>query len=271
MEWPEFTLKNFPRVVALIHGPEEPAQGHGGRSARADSSQSGTLRDSGIAEWASYHGRCADQREFGQKLAGRQVEAELNSIFRATPEFGRPLALRIADFHDSRSTGSLTLLGGGGEAVVFFDSERQEVVKLLGTSGKAAFGWCISQDSESRRTLFPGSMSKSLNRFLLAEEYFPTGLDISLIGKNSDFMVLTQPFLLGENPKPDILSAYMHNSGWEPFSPPSELVMIKTQTWKKGRIIATDVRPENAILAECDDEIYPFDFIVCDDSTPCLP
>jgi len=153
MDWPEFTLKNLSRVLALEYGIEESAQSHGRGSARTDSPQSRALRDSRIANWAGHSGRCADQREFGQKLAGRQVEAELNSIFRETPEFGRSLAGRIADFHDSRSEGPLTLLGGGGEAVVFFDSENQQVVKLLGIAGRAAFGWCICQDSSNRLTL----------------------------------------------------------------------------------------------------------------------
>ena len=38
--------------------------------------------------------------------------------------------------------------------------------------------------------------------------------------------------------------------------------MLATQTWRRGDVIATDVRPENAILAEADGQIYPFDFIL---------
>lgn len=38
--------------------------------------------------------------------------------------------------------------------------------------------------------------------------------------------------------------------------------MLASLTWQRGEIIATDVRPENAILAEADGEIYPFDFIL---------
>ena len=264
MEWPKFTLKNLPRVLGFEHGTEESTPGLGRGNAGADPSQSKAFSDARVADWARASGRCLDQSAFGKTLAGRQVESELNSIFRETPEFGRSLALRLADFHDSNSTGPLTLIGGGGEAVVFGDPENQSVVKLLGGAGKAGFGWSICQDEERRLALRPGSLSGALIRFWLAEQHFPTGLDIQWIGESRDFLVLTQPFLLGENPELEFLGELMSESGWEPFAPLSELVMMRTQSWKKGSIIATDVRPENAILAESDGVIYPFDFIFCD-------
>jgi hypothetical protein len=264
MEWPKFTLKNLPQVLAFGHVTEESTAGLGGGSIGTNPSQSRAFRDARVADWARASGRCLDQNAFGKRLAGRQVESELNSIFRETPEFGRSLAQRLVDFHDSNSTGCLTLIGGGGEAVVFFDHENQSVIKLLGVAGKAGFGWSICQDDEQRLALHPGSLSESMIRFWLAEQHFPTGLDIQWIGENRDFLVLTQPFLLGENPEKGPLAELMSASGWEPFAPPSELIVIQTQTWKKSNIIATDVRPENAILAESDGVIYPFDFIFCD-------
>ncbi len=262
MTWPDFTLKNLPRVLAFPHGTEESALGLGGGSVGANPPQPSALRDTRITDWARAAGRCVDQSGFGGRLAGRQVESELNALFRETPEFGRSLALRLADFHESDSTGPLTLIGGGGEAVVFFDSENQRVVKLLGMAGKAGFGWKIDHDAENRWTLRPGKLAESLFRFRLAEHHFPTGLELDSIGANGDFLVLSQPFLLGENPDNEALSEWMADAGWERFSPPSELLMMQTQTWKKGSAIATDVRPENAILAKSDGRIYPFDFIL---------
>ena len=54
----------------------------------------------------------------------------------------------------------------------------------------------------------------------------------------------------------------MHQRGWQLFVPPTRHDMLATQTWRRGDVIATDLRPENAILAEADGQIYPFDFIL---------
>lgn len=262
MDWPEFTLKNVPRVLGFPDETEESALGFGGGDAGADPPQPPPGGDARIAEWARASGRCLEESGFGQRLQGRQVESELSAIFRETPEFGRSLALRLADFHDSRSTGELTLIGGGGEAVVFGDPENQQVVKLLGGAGRAGFGWRPWRDSAGRWALRAGTLAESLMRFHLAERHFPTGLELDCVGKDGAFLVLKQPFLVGENPVEDELFAWLLQRGWRRESPPSELEMLITQTWKKGAIFATDVRPENAILAEADGEIYPFDFIL---------
>lgn len=58
----------------------------------------------------------------------------------------------------------------------------------------------------------------------------------------------------------------MAKRGWDPFAPPTRLDMLATQTWRRGAVIASDVRPENAILAEADGQIYPFDFILTTES-----
>ncbi len=60
----------------------------------------------------------------------------------------------------------------------------------------------------------------------------------------------------------------MQREGWQPESPPTRLDMLATLTWRRGHVVATDVRPENAILAEVDGEIYPFDFILSDGMPP---
>ena len=127
----EFSLRNAGTLIRSLHGSEKPAQGDGGGNARTNSSQPRAGGDSRIAEWAGAAGRRFARKDFGGRLDGSQVEGELNRIFRETPEFGRSLALRLADFHDEESQGDLTMIGGGGEAVVFFDSEGQQVIKLL--------------------------------------------------------------------------------------------------------------------------------------------
>lgn len=70
--------------------------------------------------------------EFRTRLNTRQIEGELDAIFRESPEFGRNLAHRLSPFLESRESGTLTLIGAGGEASVLFDQNTQQVVKLCG-------------------------------------------------------------------------------------------------------------------------------------------
>ncbi len=257
-----FSLKNLAVLLDFGHASEEPAQGHGRGSPRTNPPQPPQGGVSRISQWASAAGRCLEAGDFAQSLDGGQVEGELSSIFRETPEFGRSLAVRLADFHQANSQGDLTLIGGGGEAVVFFDPANQQVIKLLGGAGKAGFGWTIDIDPEGLWILRPGGLAESLRRFALAEAHFPTGLDLHALGTDGSFLLLQQPFLVGENPSSAQLTDWMLQRGWQPFLPPTRLDMLATLTWRRGNIIATDVRPENAILAESDGQIYPFDLIV---------
>ena len=57
--------------------------------------------------------------DFRARLDTRQVESELDSIFRESPEFGRNLAHRLSPFLETPESGSLTLIGAGGEVAVF--------------------------------------------------------------------------------------------------------------------------------------------------------
>jgi hypothetical protein len=262
-----FSLKNLAALLNSTHESEEPAQGHRRGSTRANPLQPAPLGDSRITHWASAAGRCLEAGNFAQSLDGGQVEGELSAIFRETPEFGRSLALRLADFHQGNSHGDLTLIGGGGEAVVFFDPANQQVVKLLGGAGKAGFGWTIDIDPDGLWILRPGSLTESLRRFALAEEHFPTGLDLHALGTDGSFLLLKQPFIVGENPTSHQLADWLHQRGWLPIVPPTRHDMLASQTWRLGDVIATDVRPENAIIAEADEQIYPFDFILCGTST----
>ena len=98
--------------------PKNPAQDYRRGSTRTNPSQPPPLGDSRITQWARAAGRRLEAGDFAQSLDGGQVEAELSSIFRETPEFGRSLAHRLADFHQGNSHGDLTLIGGGGEAEI---------------------------------------------------------------------------------------------------------------------------------------------------------
>lgn len=262
MAFPEFTLRQIGRMIGSPYEAEGSALGFGRRSGRADSPQPATGGEAGIAEWARAAGRCLEKDAFAARLDGAQVEDELSSIFRETPEFGRSLAERLAEVHDSSSSGSLALIGGGGEAVVFFEPEGQRVLKLLGGAGRAGFGWHAAVDGDGRWFLRPGTLAESLRRHALMERYFPSGLEIEAIGAEAEFLVLSQPFFVGGHPDEETLSARMYAQGWEPIDLPSELELLRTITWRKGRTLATDVRAENAILTESDREVRPFDFIL---------
>jgi hypothetical protein len=78
--------------------------------------------------------------EFRARLDTRQVEGELDAIFRESPEFGRNLAHRLAPFLETEESGNLTLIGAGGEAAVFFDAVSQMVIKLSGPPAATSAG-----------------------------------------------------------------------------------------------------------------------------------
>ncbi|MDA7537076.1 hypothetical protein N9124_01555 [bacterium] len=54
----------------------------------------------------------------------------------------------------------------------------------------------------------------------------------------------------------------MVTRGWQKLTSKSPTQTIRDLSWQKDQFIASDVRPENAILAESDQQIYPIDFIV---------
>lgn len=258
--WPDFALRNVFKVLALLRESTEPNLGLGEDSHRAIASQSAPLSRSRIADWARAGGRCLTKKDFADSLNGLQVGSELDAIFRETPSFGRSIARRLQNFHDLMSTGPYQLIGGGGEAVVFFDEESQDVIKLFSVEGKARFGWEIGTDFEGFRTIVPGSLATALIRFARAEQMFPSGLEIDAIGDDGSFLLMRQPFILGENPFRQDLHRWMTGLGWEKFSPVTENRMLAELSWRKDEIFATDVRPENVICAGND--FYSIDFIM---------
>lgn len=215
-----------------------------------------------VARWADSFGEIGSPADFAARLDGAQVGAELLEIFRETPEFGRSLATRIDPFLDERKRGSLKLVGGGGEAIVFGDQEHQLAVKLLAPPGKAGFGWVLEGSEDTRWAIRGGGLAEALLRFAWFESLFDSGLELDQVGTAGDLLVLRQPFIEGCHPDESSLSRWMTDRGWSRWSPPTDLDMIANLTWRRNEWIATDVRPENALVAETDGVIRAIDFIV---------
>lgn len=199
---------------------------------------------------------------FRARIDTRQVEGELDAIFRESPEFGRNLAHRLSPFLESEESGSLTLIGAGGEAAVFGDPANQQVIKLSGPPARCGFGWVIRRGTGGALTLAPGGLDEILDRLSLFDALFPSGISIDSIGENEAFLVFRQPFILGRHPTASELHGHMRSLGWVPHKEPCFGDTLELLTWKKGRFLATDVRPENALVADSTGFIHPIDFIV---------
>lgn len=91
---------------------------------------------------------------------------------------------------------------------------------------------------------------------------FSSGISIDCIGEADAFLVFRQPFILGRHPTVSELAEHMHSQGWTPHQEACLGETLQTLTWKKGPYLATDVRPENALVAESTGTIHPIDFIV---------
>jgi hypothetical protein len=199
---------------------------------------------------------------FRARLDTRQVEGELDAIFRESPEFGRNLAFRLEPFLGEEKQGSLTLIGAGGEATVFGDPNTQQVIKLSGPPARCQFGWIIRRNPEGVLTLSSGSLDEILDRLSLFEALFPSGITIDSIGENDSFLLFRQPFIGGRHPTETELHNHMRSLGWAPLNAPCIGDTLEKLTWQKGRFLATDVRSENAIVSEATGALHPIDFIV---------
>ncbi len=205
---------------------------------------------------------CVRLADFRFRLDTRQVEGELGAIFRESPEFGRNLAHRLSPFLDAEEFGDLTLIGAGGEASVFFETDTQQVIKVCGPPARCHFGWVIRRSLGGILTLAPGNLDEILDRISLFEALFSSGISIDCIGENDAFMAFRQPFIIGRHPGVSELGGYMQSHGWIPHREACRGETLERLTWKKDTFLATDVRPENAILAEATGMIHPIDFIV---------
>ena len=200
--------------------------------------------------------------DFRARLDTRQVESELDSIFRESPEFGRNLAHRLSPFLETPESGSLTLIGAGGEVAVFFDAGSQLVVKLCGPPARCRFGWLIHREASGTLTLTPGDLDGVLDRLSLFESLFSSGISIDCIGEEDAFLIFRQPFILGRHPTVAELDGHMRSQGWAPHRELCSGETLERLTWKKGSYLVTDIRPENALVAASTGAIHPIDFIV---------
>ena len=257
-----FQLKHLPEVLGSSNATEESASRQRRGDDRTGSTESTSSSDTRIQEWAARSARTCTTEAFAQTLDGAQVEGELMRIFRETPEFGRSLAERVAEFVDEDSEGHCRLIGGGGEAVVFGDDERQEVIKWSGSVTKAGFGWCIAGDETSGFRLQRGNLTETLQRFELFEQHFSSGLELDQLGHDGGFLLMRQPFILGTHPDESTLHVWMRSQGWKPWEAPADLGTLRNLSWRKDAVMASDVRPENVILSATDQAIYAIDFIV---------
>lgn len=171
--------------------------------------------------------------EFRTRLNTRQIEGELDAIFRESPEFGRNLAHRLSPFLESRESGTLKLIGAGGEASVLFDQNTQQVVKLCGPPARCNFGWVIRRDANGILTLVPSGLDEILDRLSLFEALFSSGICIDCIGENDAFLAFRQPFIVGRHPTDTELDGHMHSRGWTPYGEPCNGETLERLTWKK--------------------------------------
>ncbi len=172
------------------------------------------------------------------------------------------MALRLDPFLDERAEGKLGLIGGGGEATVFFDGANQQVIKLFAPPCKAAFGWIAEAGPGGQWQLRPGALDEALERFALFESLFSSGLEVETVGQSGDFLTLSQPFIAGGHPEASQLDSWMQAHGWTRWQPPATLDMLRHLTWRRGPHLATDVRPENALVSASDGVLRPIDFVV---------
>jgi hypothetical protein len=82
------------------------------------------------------------------------------------------------------------------------------------------------------------------------------------IGGEGQFLALKQPFIVGRHPDETSLNSWMRAQGWCPWQPPTDLALFQDLTWRRDDFLATDVRPENALVAEADGQIRAIDFIM---------
>ena len=225
-------------------------------------SESSASRCARIQKWAAGYRKTLSSQEFADGLDGAQVGGELMAIFRETPEFGRSLSVRLAPFLDEGADGHRTLIGGGGEAIVFYEEASQHVIKLFAPPCKARFGWIMTMNGDVPVGIRPGNLDEVLLRFSWFEELFPSGLEIEAVGETLDFLLLRQPFIVGEHPTTDALHSWMKDQGWRQISPPAEVQVVRELTWQRDDWLATDVRPENALVSDYDGQIRAIDFIL---------
>jgi len=270
---PSFRLRFLQQGLSFLHvstAESTPCHGSGGFGTVSSQSTSGHLAR--CLAWAQAAGRLHHARHFAARLDGQQVSAELFEQFRATPSFGRGLTERLDPFLDSHTVGDLIFIDAGGEATVFFEPDKQRVIKLFAPPGEGRFGWVLDRRPDGSWHIRGGSMIEALWRFAWFETCFVSGLELDSLGLEADFLTLSQPFFVGRRPCEDELEEWMTQCGWERWSPPTDQATVAEHTWRRDRYIVTDVLPRNAIVTDADERLRAIDFIVTElPSSPGFP
>jgi len=155
----------------------------------------------------------------------------------------------------------MRLIGGGGEAVVWYDESTQSVIKLFAPPCKARFGWVLECDASQQWSIRPGSLAEAVLRFSRFESLFDSGLELDETGPAGEYLTLRQPFIAGHHPDTSTLHQWMTARGWHPRPLPGDLPMLQDLTWQRDQWLVTDVRSENALVSEATGSIIAIDFI----------
>jgi len=91
------------------------------------------------------------------------------------------------------TVGSLTLIGAGGEAAVFFDEDTQQVIKLSGHPARCNFGWVIRRSPEGILTLAPDNLDEILDRLSLFEALLSSGISTPSVSSSPETLAFESP------------------------------------------------------------------------------
>jgi hypothetical protein len=91
------------------------------------------------------------------------------------------------------TVGSLTLIGAGGEAAVFFDEDTQQVIKLSGPPARCNFGWVIRRSPEGILTLAPDNLDEILDRLSLFEALLSSGISTPSVSSSPETVAFESP------------------------------------------------------------------------------
>lgn len=215
------------------------------------------------------------QRDFARLLDGPALEREIDRLTRKRGgwlDVAQILSRRIngtVDWEELGAAGSrFSVIGSRGEAVLFDDRERPElIIKLRGREengfGTAGFGCILVRNERGMIEYGPGTLAQALERERLSWEHLGFGCEFDdLIGEEAG-LLLTQRFVRGGAPSLREIHAWMTSRGWEPLTHRRDVaVTLRDHAWQRGGIGAFDANETNFVKCEADGELYPIDLIV---------
>jgi hypothetical protein len=151
------------------------------------------------------------QRDFARLLDGPALGREIDCLTRKRGGW-----LDVAQILSRRINGTLDweplglagaryrIVGSRGDAVLFWDEERQCIIKLRGREengfGTAGFGCILVRNERGMIEYGPGTLAQALERERLSWEHLGFGCEFDdLIGEEAG-LLLTQRFVRGGAP-----------------------------------------------------------------------